>query len=319
MYSGQRRSYREALFFALSCLRLLWFRFDALEADQFPNFHILTLRLVTWLKRKPLYVTWHEVWGPEYWREYLGVAGNMAWLVEWLSMRAPDHLFAASPQTAERLREILGDRTSITVAPNGIDLESIQSCWPDAERADIVTVGRFLPHKNMEMLLESVAMLHAAGLQVTCRIIGDGPQREHLRERASQLGIESAVDFRHDVWEQKDVFGLIKASRVAVFPTSREGFGIAVLEALACGVPVVTTSAPDNLARHLVDRSATGVVCAPSAAAIAEALRPILEKNQDKTPREPAAPEPWLADYGWDAVTDQIARVLLAHVGSAAP
>ena len=153
-------------------------------------------------------------------------------------------------------------------------------------------------------------MLRSTGLQVSCRIIGDGPQREHLYERASQLGIESAIDFRHDVWEQKDLYVLIKAARVAVFPTSREGFGIAVLEALACGVPVVTTSAPDNLARHLVDRSAAGVVCAPSAAGIAEAVRPILERNRDKMAGHSRAPEPWLVDYGWDAVTDQIARVL---------
>src|SRR5690348_17010439 len=62
MYSGERRSYREALFFAISCLRLLRFDFDVIEADQFPTFHIFTLRLITWLKRKRLTVTWHEVW-----------------------------------------------------------------------------------------------------------------------------------------------------------------------------------------------------------------------------------------------------------------
>src|ERR1700742_2885915 len=45
MYVGERRSYQEAIFFALGCLRLLRFRFDVLEADQFPNFHILTLRI----------------------------------------------------------------------------------------------------------------------------------------------------------------------------------------------------------------------------------------------------------------------------------
>ena len=69
------------------------------------------------------------------------------------------------------------------------------------------------------------------------------------------------MDFRHDVGEQKEVYALLKASRVAVFPSAREGFGIAVLEALACGVPVVTTSAPANLARHLVTRASQGTVC----------------------------------------------------------
>lgn len=311
MYSGERRSFREALFFTFGCLRLLGFRFDVLETDQFPIFHIFALRLVAWLKRKPLTVTWHEVWGRAYWREYLGAAGNLAWIFEWLAIRAPDHLIAASPQTADRLRAVLGPRASISVVPNGIDLDGIRNSYPDDARVDLVAVGRMLPHKNFDMLLDSVALLRAGGLPVTCRIIGDGPQRAALHERARELGIEDVVDFRHDVWEQKELYGLMKAARVAVFPTAREGFGIAVLEAIACGIPVVTTSAPDNLAQHLVARSAAGVVCDPSAAAVAAAVRGILDAQGDGWPADrPAAQEAWLAEHGWDFAADQVARVL---------
>ena len=309
MYSGERRSYREAFLFAFACLRLLWFRFDVVEADQFPNFHIFSLRVVTWLKRKRLTVTWHEVWGPAYWQEYLGPLGRVGWLVEWLSMRVPDQLIAASPQTAERLREILGDRASIAAVPNGIDLAGIRDSYPDSARVDLVTVGRLLPHKNVDMLLECVALLRAEGLPVTCRVIGDGPQRDALHKRAEEIGVTEAVDFRHDVWEQKDVYALMKAARVAVFPTAREGFGIAVLEAIACCLPVVTTSAPDNLARHLVARSASGVVCDPSVPAIAAAVRQALTAEAE-SPDRPAEQEAWLAEHGWDAAADQVAQVL---------
>jgi glycosyltransferase involved in cell wall biosynthesis len=310
MYAGDRRSFREALLFALGCLRLLWFRFDVLEADQFPNFHILTLRIVAWIKRKPLTVTWHEVWGPDYWRQYLGRTAKIAWFVEWLSMRVPDHLIAASDQTAARLRVILGDRASISVVPNGIDLDGIRNSYPDAARVDLVTVGRFLPNKNMNVLLDSVALLHASGVPVTCRIIGDGPLREALHAQAHRLGIEAVVDFRHDVWEQKDVYSLMKAARVAVFPTTREGFGIAVLEAIACGLPVVTTSAPDNLAQYLVVRSSAGVVCAPTAEAIADALRTLLAPRDDRSAGMPVVQDAWLADHGWDAAADRVADAL---------
>ena len=111
------------------------------------------------------------------------------------------------------------------------------------------------------------------------------------------------------MWEQKDVYALMKAARVAVFPTAREGFGIAVLEAIACCLPVVTTSAPDNLARHLVDRSASGVVCDPSVPAIAAAVRQALAAAAGSADR-PAEQEPWLAEHGWDAAADQVAQVL---------
>jgi glycosyltransferase involved in cell wall biosynthesis len=234
----------------------------------------------------------------------------MAWFVEWLSMRVPDHLIAASDQTAERLRAILGNRASISVVPNGIDLDGIRNSYPDAAKVDLVAVGRLLPHKNIGTLLDTVALLHASGMLVTCRIIGDGPLREELHAQAQRLGIEAAVDFRHDVWEQKDVYGLIKAARVAVFPTTREGFGIAVLEAIACGLPVVTTSAPDNLAQYLVVRSSSGVVCAPTAAAIADALRPLLAQQDGWSTAVPAVQDTWLADHGWDAAADRVADIL---------
>jgi len=310
MYTGQRRSFKEAIFFALGCLRILWFRFDVLEADQFPNFHIFTLRLVAWIKHKPLTVTWHEVWGRDYWRLYLGRTARLAWFVEWLSMRLPDHLIAASDQTAERLRAILGDQASISVVPNGIDLDGIRNSYPDAAKVDLVTIGRFMPHKKIDMLLETVALLHASGLPVTCRIIGEGPMREALHAQAQRLGIADAVDFRHNVWEQKDVYALMKAARVAVFPTSREGFGIAVLEAIACGLPVVTTSAPDNLAQYLVAQSSAGVVCSPEAEAIADAVRQLLEQPEDRSAGMPADRDEWLADHGWDAAADHVAKVL---------
>lgn len=304
MYVNDRRSLAQALRFGLACLRMFRYDFDVLEADHIPFLQVIVLRLVATLKRKPLVVTWHEVWGRAYWREYLGLAGYAAWLIEALAMRLPDQIIAASPQTANRLRASLGDRRAISVAPNGIDLAAVEEAYPHSERTDLVVVGRLMAHKRVDMLLESVAMLQAEGLPVTCRVIGNGPEQRELHKKARELGIEDAVDFRHDVGEQKDVYGMLKAAKVCVFPSAREGFGIAVLEALACGVPVITTSAPDNLARHLVERSARGIVCEPTAAALAEAVRTALSAAGPR----PGNPEPWLAEYSWDAMTGKVAE-----------
>ena len=167
-----------------------------------------------------------------------------------------------------------------------------------------------LPHKNFDMLLDAVALLHADGISVTCRLIGDGPQRTVLHDQARELGIAHAVDFRHDVWEQKELYSLMKAARVAVFPTAREGFGIAVLEAIACGIPVVTTSAPDNLAQHLVVRSQDGVVCEPSAEAVAAAVRRLLERVDSRPTRELVGQEAWLSEHSWDTAANRVAQVL---------
>jgi glycosyltransferase involved in cell wall biosynthesis len=304
----QRRSVRQACVFALSCMRLLLYDFDVLEADNIPFLQVFVLRLVTLLKRRRLVVTWHEVWGKSYWRQYLGWAGYAAWLIEEMAMRLPDHILAASPQTADRLRASLRRRCEISLAIHGIDLDEVMGVHPVAVSSDLAVVGRLIGHKRVDMLLEAVALLRADGMTVTCRVIGDGPERIALHQKAEALGIADAVDFRHNVSEQKDVYALLKASRVCVFPSAREGFGVAVVEALACGVPVITTSAPNNLAQHTVARSERGIVCAPSATAIAEAVKSILSST-DPTDR-PGNPEAWLQEYTWNAIAEKVAEAL---------
>jgi glycosyltransferase involved in cell wall biosynthesis len=195
----------------------------------------------------------------------------------------------------------------VVVAPNGINLDLIGEVEADAARVDVVVVGRLLPHKRVDLLLEALAILRGRSRPVTARVVGNGPQLEALVTKARMLGLIDCVDFRQDVDSDRDLFGMLKAARVAVFPSEREGFGIAVLEALACGVPVITTSAPDNLARHLVDRSlGGGLVCEPSAHAIADAIGSVL----DRSGAPAALDSSWLREYDWGAITDRVAAAL---------
>jgi glycosyltransferase involved in cell wall biosynthesis len=307
MYANGRRSLKQASFFALGCMRLLWHRFDVLSADHIPHFQIVALRLIASLKRKRLVVTWHEVWSRDSWREYLGWIGFGAWLTEWLVARLPDSIVAASSQTEQRLRALIGERRLIAVAPNGVDMATISGAVADDNATDLVVVGRLVNHKRVDMLLDAVALLHAVGVNATCRIIGDGPEREALHRQAQSLGINNAVDFRHNAFTQDEVYALVKAARIAVFPSEREGFGAAVLEALACGVPVVTTSARDNLSQHLVSRSVRGSICAPSAETLAATLERLLGDQEVRH----GEPDPWIAEYSWDAV----ARVMTDALG----
>lgn len=308
LYSGDRRSIRQAVIFALSCLALLWARFDVIEADHMPYIQLFPLKLVALLRRRRLVVTWHECWGPDYWRDYLGRAGVVGWLFESVAMRLPDRIIAASPQTGERLAELTRGRVAVVVAPNGIDCRSIDEIVASDAPIDIVTVGRLLPHKRLDLLLQALSMLRAHGHSFTLRVVGSGPELTELRELASRLGIADLVEFRHDIADAEALFSAIKAARVAVFPSEREGFGIAVLEALACGVPVVVTSAPDNLARHLVERAgAQGIVTAPEAHAIGAAIQQILSRPAHETV---APAEPWLHEYDWDEISATVAGAL---------
>ena len=143
--SAALRASAAGIVFALACLRLLTRRFDVIEADHMPYLQLFTLRLVATLRRRRLVVTWHEVWGPEYWRGYLGRRGRLAWWVERTAMRLPDEIVAASEETGRRLRAHLGDRTPVTVAPNGIDVAAAEAAPAAPSPTTLVTVGRLLP------------------------------------------------------------------------------------------------------------------------------------------------------------------------------
>src|SRR5215831_2335126 len=313
LYRNNRRSLRQALCFGLASLRLLRCHFDMLETDQIPYLQVFVLRLVATLKRKPFIVTWHEVWSRAYWCQYLGWAGWIAWLTERLAMRLPDHIIAASPQTAERLAGTLRRRTQVTIVPNGIDLDLIRQVSAATEITDLVVVGRLIEHKRVDMLLDALAGLRASGMRLTCRIIGDGPARAALKEQTRSLGIADAVEFRDDIENQKELYSLVKAAKVFVTLSAREGFGLAVLEAIACGIHVLTTSAPDNLAQHLVARYPRGRICEPTPEAVTAAIHD-LAVDADPRTREECHANSWVAEYDWSAMADRIREAYVRQV-----
>jgi glycosyltransferase involved in cell wall biosynthesis len=315
LYRNNRRSLLQALGFGFGCLRLLRHDFDVLETDHIPYFQVFVLRLVATLKRKPFIVTWHEVWSRAYWCQYLGWAGWIAWLIEWLAMRLPDEVIAASPQTAERLSETLPRRKQVTTVPNGIDLDLIHEVSAADEITDLVVVGRLIEHKRVDMLLDALASLRASGSHLTCRVIGDGPARAAWEKQAKSLGIAGAVEFRDDIENQKELYSLVKAAKVFVSPSAREGFGLAVLEAIACGIPVLTTSAPDNLAQHLVARYSRGRVCEPTAEAISAAIHDLVTET-DLRAQEECDTDSWVAEYAWSAMADRMQATYLRQVSA---
>jgi glycosyltransferase involved in cell wall biosynthesis len=307
LYAGRRRSIAQALLFSLACLRLCFRRFDVLEADHMPYIHLLALKLVTVLRRKRFVVTWHEVWSARQWTDYLGPAGRFAWRLERWSMSLPDCIIAASPQTADRLRDQIGYEVPIVTAANGVDLALIAHVPAAADPFDMISVGRLLSHKRFDLLIDCVALLAAAGKPQRCCIVGNGPERQSLHEQADRLGVGHLVEFRHDVDSPAELLSLVKASRLFLFPSEREGFGIAALEAIACGVPVITTSAPDNLARDLVERSAHGVICEPTATALASAVDLAGARHDDGLEHRD---DEWLAEYDWAAIVEYVAHAL---------
>ncbi|MFY0407342.1 glycosyltransferase family 4 protein [Solicola sp. PLA-1-18] len=307
LYAGARRSIWQAVAFAGSTVRMLTRRFDVLEADAIPFLPLFPLRLVTWARRARFVVTWHEVWGREYWRSYLGPLGVVAAALEKLAASLPDHIVAASEGTAERLRDLGVAADRITVVPNGVDQAEIDAAPVSDTVGDLLCVGRLLAHKNVHVLLDAVAILHERGRPVTLTVIGTGPENERLQQQVARLGLTGHVEVLEPLDERRHLLAAMKGARVLAFPSEREGFGMVALEALACGTPVVTSDHPDNHARHLVADGVNGAISPVDPAALADALGRTLDHAESY--REGARAT--ARDYSWDALASTLAKVVV--------
>ncbi len=140
----------------------------------------------------------------------------------------------------------------------------------------LITVSRIVPNKGIDVVLRALAILEAQNVPFHYVIAGSGPERESLEALASQLGLSDRVEFAGFVAEEKK-WPLLYAADLFVM-TSRvnpmeqhEGFGIAFLEAAACGIPSIGSNA-GGIPDAVIDGE-TGILVEPdSAAKLAEAL-----------------------------------------------
>lgn len=284
MYTGDRRSMRQGVMFALACLKMSFIgRFDIIEADHMPYLHLYPLRIVAWLRRVPLVVTWHEVWGDTYWDEYLGgTAGRVAALIERVATKLPDHIVSVSSGTTEGLVAMGVSRERVSTLWAGVNVEELDSVEAAVNAPDIICAGRLIAHKRIDLVLEAVALVRSRGQERTVAITGAGPEHDRLVERAEALGIDDLVTFHGELPESYQVWSLMKGARVCAAPSEREGFGLAVAESLAAGTPVIVVDHPSNASRDLVDDTVTGSVIAPGDVdALADAIEFWMEHTHE--------------------------------------
>lgn len=169
----------------------------------------------------------------------------------WLS----DVVVANSERTAASLgrweRALLtaaGTRT--VVIHNGVDVRAIDDAIdrrppPDLPDGYVVgTAARLVPQKNLSAAVDAVAELTDTGPDVHFAIVGKGPSRDALERRATERGVADCVHFLGYLPERRDVYPFLASLDAFLFPSSFEGFGVAVAEAMAARTPVVVNDIP---------------------------------------------------------------------------
>jgi glycosyltransferase involved in cell wall biosynthesis len=283
LYSAEgRRSTWRALRFAWELCRLDVSEYDVVETASVPYIHLVPLAARCALARKPLLVTWYEFWGP-YWKKYLGGwRAPIYRAVEWIVAQFGTAVIASSALTAGRLAARRLRRGGVPIVPCGIHLDGILDAVSGMTKSGghLIYAGRLIAEKRVDVLIKALAQLPDIRLVV----FGDGPQLTNLRALAERLGVDSRIDFRGHVADGKEVWRSVAQSSIAVQPSSREGFGIFPLEAMAVGVPVVYLEAADSAVGEIVRDRIEGICVAADADSLAAAVRDLLrDENLRRT------------------------------------
>lgn len=200
------------------------------------------------------------------------------WYAGWLYNRKVDGVVAISRKIAEVLVEGGVRREKIRVIHSGIDpapfQRGVEARAGSGEKV-IGTVAVLEERKGHRFLLEAAALLKARGQRVRCRIAGEGSQREALEKMVRDLGLQEEVVFLGFV---SDIPRFLSSVDIFVLPSVYEGLGIAILEAMAAGKPVVASRAGGI--PELVTDQVTGLLVPPKdPLALAQAIARLLSQN----------------------------------------
>ena len=191
-----------------------------------------------------------------------------------LTARLADAVVAPSRVTAEELENDYGCRVAAVIA-NGIAPLELPPRRPAEPGVEVLYAGRLRTRKAVAVLIEAFAKVHRQAPAARLRLAGDGEQRPALEEQAQRLGLADVVCFEGTVPHDR-MPALYAAADVFCLPSLYEGFPLAILEAMAAGLPVVATGVAGN--PEAVEDGVHGrLVEAEDVAGLAAALLDLIE------------------------------------------
>jgi glycosyltransferase involved in cell wall biosynthesis len=216
-----------------------------------------------------------------------------------------------------------GARQPIAVIPNGLDVADFTRPadldrairTPLVERLSkrsrrLLFLGRIHPKKGLMLLLPAWAKVQAADWELVIAGPDEGGHLQEVRARAAELGIADRVIFT-GLMQGEGKVRLLHTADLFVLPSFSEGLPMGVLEALACGVPVVATR-ESNVGDLMSDGA--GWECSAAVDSLAEALGQALAATEsERAERGSTGRRTIEARYGWPSVVKELERACVAY------
>lgn len=264
------------------------------------GFAAAVLKKVLWWRHLRLVITVHgSDMDP-------GATGLLKRITVWSACQADVLTVVSHAIRADAIR--LGiPAEKIVVAPMGVDIDLF--CPPEhgVVRKGVLFVGRLAPEKGLEFLLRAFSLLVQSVPDVTLTVVGDGPSRPMLERLADELKIRDQVSFVGSKL-QREIPALMQTHKMLVLSSVREGLGLVVAEAMACGCPVVAHDLPG--VRDLVKHKETGLlVRLGDPLAMAEAMASTLAVPSGSNVMVENALNHVAAEFGWSAVARKYADI----------
>jgi glycosyltransferase involved in cell wall biosynthesis len=211
-----------------------------------------------------------------------------------------------------RRRTLIKDgvaRENIAVIPNAVRLpanpKTDYRLAPDGA-IKLVAHGRLHEKKGYGVLVEAIAQLVQDGIDWSCRIAGDGPERVALQMQIEQNSLADKIELPGWI---DSVADFLAPGDIFVLPSFQEDFPLAVLDAMASGMPIVA-SAIDGPKDFLVDGETALLVPPGDSAALVRALKRLIGDDALRASLGRAAHAEAVARYSFEAVGQQLAHAL---------
>lgn len=204
-------------------------------------------------------------------------------------------------------REVIEKRVSCSVATvnPGVDTDIFTPRdGEDTNNKGVLFVGRFVPAKNLELLVEAFSRIYDNHPRVKLVLVGDGPEGDIIRREVKRQGIANQVSFAGYI-PNNELPEVYRRATVVTLSSKSESYGMTLLEAMSCGVPVI---APDiGVIPEIVDDKKNGLVYPEgSVEELVNALDTILSDDKVQRTYAKAARKKAVDSFGWDKKQEKI-------------
>jgi glycosyltransferase involved in cell wall biosynthesis len=281
-------------------LRVLREDYDVLHAHSHLFFTSTLAIIANKIKGKPSVITVHGV------RAVRQSSVNFfqeAWirLLSRYLFRLVDKVICLTQVDADEIAQYGVPPEKISVIPNGIDTTLFHP--RDNHDGYMLWVGRFVSEKGLIYLVDAMEQVAKEYPDTHMVLVGDGPLKDDITTRIQIKGLEQNFDLREKC-PQSEIAELMGSCEVFILPSIQEGFPKSLLEAMASGRPVITTSSLAGIVGE------AGLVVTPQS--VDELSQAMLTYLSDPAKREAAGTKGRSyveANWSWDVVTEQINNI----------